>query len=78
MPTGDVCMNCIRLKLKREEVVNMCEEKSCRSCSYYSETPVGIFPSEICTIHIKWNFDTVCDDYTTSRWVKLKRKIGLV
>ena len=54
------------------------DEVTCRSCSYYSETPAGILPNEICHRHLKYNFNRTCDDYTTSWWVKLKNKLGLL
>lgn len=50
----------------------------CRSCSYYNKSPVGVFPQETCSIHHKVIFTRICDDYTTSKWVKFKNKFGLI
>ena len=51
---------------------------TCRTCSYYNKSPIGVFPSETCCIHHKVVFTRVCDDYTTSKWVRFKNKIGLI
>ena len=56
----------------------MSEKVDCRSCSYHNYSPIGIFPSETCSIHIHMNMDCVCEDYTTSKWIKLKNKLGMI
>jgi len=55
----------------------MNDKVDCRSCSYYNKSPIGIIPSETCSIHIHFDMDCKCDDYTTSKWVKLKNKLGV-
>lgn len=53
-------------------------EKQCKNCSYHNFSPVGVFPSETCSIHYVKDFTRYCDDFTTSKWVKIKNKIGLI
>ena len=53
-------------------------EKQCRNCSYHNFSPVGVFPSETCSIYYVKDFSGYCDDFTTSKWVRIKNKIGLI
>ena len=54
-------------------------EKSCRGCSYYELYVIDIFPLEHCHKH-DWNNKEPldfhrCEDYTTSKWIRIKTLI---
>ena len=51
-------------------------EKTCVGCSYYELTVLNILPFEYCHKH-KWsnkkpNDFVRCNDYTTSKWIRIK------